>query len=208
MWLRAVRQASSAIDRRLVDEQHQLRARVFAGRLGWCVDVHDGREKDHYDAFDPTYILALTDQGTVAGGARLLPATGPNMLERTFPQLLAARRLDPHPGMVESSRFCVNTAIEEGRGGGAIHEATLSLFAGIIEWSLANGYSEIVTATDLRFERILRRVGWPMRRLGEPRRIGNTTAIAGALPADLQSFERLRPDSYRSVIAPAQHRAA
>ena len=154
MWLRAVREVSSAIDRRLVDKHHQLRARVFAGRLGWSVDVRNDREADEFDAFNPTYILALADAATVAGCARLLPATGPTMLERTFPQLLAAGRLDAHSGMVESSRFCVDTRLGEGRGAGALHEATLTLFAGIIEWSMANGYSEIVTATDLRFERI------------------------------------------------------
>ncbi|CAH1661170.1 acyl-homoserine-lactone synthase [Chelatococcus asaccharovorans] len=208
MWLRAVRKASSSVDRRLVDAHHQLRARIFAGRLGWSVDVRDDRETDEYDGFDPTYILALADPATVVGCARLLPATGPTMLERTFPQLLAAGRLTAHAGMVESSRFCVDTGLGEGRGAGALHEATLTMFAGIIEWSIANGYSEIVTATDLRFERILKRAGWPMRRLGEPRQIGNTVAIAGLLPADLLSFERLRPVAYRSVITPAEHLAA
>jgi len=208
MWLHAVRKASSAADRQLVDKHHQLRARVFAGRLGWSVLVHDDRETDEYDAFDPTYILALADAVTVAGCARLLPATGPTMLERTFPQLLAAGPLDAHAGMVENSRFCVDTALGEGRGAGALHEATLTMFAGIIEWSMANGYSEIVTATDLRFERILKRAGWPMQRLGEPRQIGNTVAIAGLLPADPSTFERLRPGAYQSAITPAHHLAA
>lgn len=60
------------------------------------------------------------------------------------------------------------------------------MFAGIIEWSMASGYSEIITVTDLRFERILKRAGWPMRRSGEPAPIGNTIATAGSLPADRQ----------------------
>lgn len=105
-------------------------------------------------------------------------------------------------GMVESSRFCVDTSLEAGRGGGQLHQATLTMFAGIIEWSMTNGYSEIVTATDLRFERILKRAGWPMRRLGEPAAIGNTTAVAGILPADRTSFERVLPAGYRSTLAP------
>lgn len=50
----------------LVDEMHQLRSRVFAGRLGSRVKI---RERDEYDALDPTYILALTDRGDVAGCA-------------------------------------------------------------------------------------------------------------------------------------------
>jgi MoaA/NifB/PqqE/SkfB family radical SAM enzyme len=50
-----------------LDEMHQLHARVFAGRLGWQVKIEYGRERDEYDALDPTYILALTDRGEVAG---------------------------------------------------------------------------------------------------------------------------------------------
>nr|WP_240992734.1 MULTISPECIES: acyl-homoserine-lactone synthase [Mesorhizobium] len=39
------------------------------------------------------------------------------MLVKTFPQLLATSRLEAHAGMVESSRFCVDTSLPEGRGG-------------------------------------------------------------------------------------------
>lgn len=184
----AIRGVSGPRDRALIDAQHRLRAKVFAGRLGWNVRVENDREADDFDALDPTYILALTDSGAVAGCARLLPATGPTMLARTFPQLLASGWLDAHSGMIESSRFCVDTSLAEGRGGGALHEATLTMFAAIIEWSMRNGYNEIVTATDLRFERILSRAGWPMQRLGEPRELGSTIAVAGLLPADAASF--------------------
>jgi acyl homoserine lactone synthase len=70
------------------------------------------------------------------------------------------------------------------------------LFAGIIEWSMASGFGEIVKATDLRFERILKRAGWPMRRLGEPAPICNIIAIAGSLLADRSSFEHVCPQGY------------
>lgn len=181
---------------------HRLRARVFADRLGWDVDIADGEERDEFDGFDPTYILLLQDRDTVAGCARLLPASGPTMLERTFPQLLRARRLQAHEAAVESSRFCVDTSFARGRGGGSIHHATLSLFAAVIEWSMANGYTEIVTATDLRLERILNRAGWPMRRLGDPCIIGNTMAVAGSLPANRTSFERVCPTGYQTLFHP------
>ncbi|RWC37765.1 MAG: autoinducer synthesis protein, partial [Mesorhizobium sp.] len=138
----------------------------------------------------------------VVGCARPLPATGPTMIEALFPDLVRSGAFKPHPAMIESSRFCVDTSLDEGRAGGSLHDATLTMFAAIIEWSMANGYREIVTGTDLRIERILNRAGWPMRRVGEPRRIGETTAIAGMLPADRASFERVRPPSYRSVLCP------
>lgn len=103
--------------------------------------------------------------------------------------------------MVESSRFCVDTQIL-GTSRGLLNEATLYLFAGIIEWSVLHGYDEIVTATDLRFERLLRHAGWPMQRLGEPRLIDQVVSVAGILPADEQSLKKVRPTGYRLFTGP------
>lgn len=184
--------------RDVLRQMHRLRATVFAERLAWDVSVAAGEERDQYDDYKPTYLLAVADGGKVAGCVRLLPASGPTMLERTFPQLLVTGSLYPHPGMVESSRFCVDTSLVSQRESSQLHLATLTLFAGIIEWSMASGYSEIVTATDLRFERILKRAGWPMQRLGKPAPIGNTIAIAGTLPANRASFAKVCPPGYQS----------
>ncbi|WP_223565092.1 acyl-homoserine-lactone synthase [Agrobacterium tumefaciens] len=183
----------------LLKQMHKLRANVFGGRLEWDVTIADGGERDQYDDLNPTYILAISGGKRVVGCARLLPAVGPTMLERTFPQLLADGSLHATSAMIESSRFCVDTTLPAGRGGGQLHLVTLAMFAGIIEWSMANGYDKIVTATDLRFERILNRAAWPMARLGEPVVIGNTVAIAGTLPADQESFDHVRPSNYRSL---------
>lgn len=192
----------------LLEQHHRLRARVFSDRLGWEVDVIEGRETDAFDALQPTYILALSDQGDVLGCARLLPATGPTMVREVFPSLLPEEGLRAHAGMIESSRFCVDTATAGGGGGVIAHEATLTMFTGIIEWCLANGYTEIVTVTDIRFERILARVGWPLRRLAEPRRIGVTLAVAGILQTEPSSFLALRPPGYRSRISAFGNQAA
>ena len=104
--------------------------------------------------------------------------------------------------MVESSRFCVDTSLQAGKAGGFLHDVTLTMFAAIIEWSMEQGYTEIVTGTDVRFERILKRAGWPMARIGEPRPIGSTMAVAGLLPADRESFERVRPGNYAPLHLP------
>jgi len=186
-------------------KMHRLRAAVFGTRLEWDVAITAGEERDQYDALRPTYLLAVTSTGSVAGCVRLLPACGPTMLEGTFPQLLENGSLPARSAVIESSRFCVDTSLAAGREGGQLHLATLTMFAGIIEWSMANGYTQLVTATDLRFERILKRAGWPMARLGEPAVIGNTIAVAGSLPIDRASFERVCPPTYRSLAAEADH---
>ena len=192
----AIRKPATVFGQYLIDEMHQLRARVFRDRLGWKVTCRDDREHDEYDLFDPTYLLVVSG-GRVIGSARLLPADGPTMIEGVFPQLLGEHEVPRHQAMIESSRFCVDTAHAEGRNPGCIHEATLFLFAGIVEWCLVHGFTEIVTATDVRFERLLGRCGWPLKRLGAPARINETMSVAGLLCADVGTFERLRPEGYR-----------
>lgn len=208
MNLMALSNPTSGKQLHLLDAMHRLRLRIFGERLAWDVVNNDGRESDEYDLLNPTYIVALSATSQIAGCVRLLPATGPTMLERTFPQLLANRRLDAHRAMIESSRFCVDTTLVEGRGGKPLHDATMAMFAGIIEWCMIHGFTEIVTATDVRFERILSRAGWPMRRLGEPAMINETNSVAGILPADQASFERVRPEGYRSDFNISQQHAA
>ena len=73
-------------------QMHRLRATVFGGRLAWDVCITAGEERDQYDDCSPTYLLAIADGGKVAGCVRLLPASGPTMLEQTFRQLLDAVR--------------------------------------------------------------------------------------------------------------------
>ncbi|WP_026622185.1 acyl homoserine lactone synthase (plasmid) [Ensifer sp. WSM1721] len=200
MQVLAISKPRNIEEAQLLHSHHQLRARVFSDRLGWDVSVAGGCESDAFDNLHPTYILAVSSNDRVVGCARLLPALGPTMVANVFPSLLPSGRLEAHPAMIESSRFCVDTSLAEGRGDGAIHEATLTMFAGIIEWSVANRFTEIVTVTDLRFERILARACWPLQRIGEPTMIGATVAVAGTLPANADTFMKLRTANYRSQI--------
>ncbi len=108
----------------LLTEMHRLRARVFGGRLGWDVEIADGVETDRFDQLNPVYILVVAERGPVLGCARLLPATGPTMLADAFPQLLAGGRLEAHPRMIESSRFCVDTGAVEAVTARGLHRAT------------------------------------------------------------------------------------
>ena len=132
MLVMALQRNSSPADGGILDSVFCLRAKIFRGRLGWDVTESDGRESDEYDRLDPTYIVATTDEGQIAGCARLLPALGPTMAANTFPQLLAAGRLNAHSAMIESSRFCVDTDLPAGREGGGLHEATLTMSIGVI----------------------------------------------------------------------------
>jgi acyl homoserine lactone synthase len=194
----AIKNPQNEIDTSIIEDMHRLRTRIFQGRLAWNVKCSSGLEFDEFDALGPTYIICLNHAGAVIGCARLLPANQRNMLQEVFPQLLETGYLTTHNRLIESSRFCVDTEVSADREQGGLHSATLAMFAGIVEWSILNGYREIVTATDIRLERIFRRAGWQFSRLGRPTQINETTSIAGSLPADWQSFDLLRPRNYTS----------
>ncbi len=208
MRIVAIKNPKSEAEHGLVQDMYRLRARIFGDRLAWKVRCTSGLEIDGFDDLGPTYVLCIADTDAVIGCARLIPAKRGTMLEKVFPQLLGPTPLQTHSRMIESSRFCVDTKTAAGREQAGLHAATLAMFAGIVEWSILNGYTEIVTATDLRLERILRRAGWPLNRLGLPVQINETQSIAGLLPANWQSFDRLRPAIYSSNFAVHERKAA
>ncbi|WP_049826471.1 MULTISPECIES: acyl-homoserine-lactone synthase [Bradyrhizobium] len=174
-----LRQTGSQLD--LLVQMFRLRRRVFRDRLDWTVSVSGDLEIDIYDALAPTYVLVVSDDYDVLGCVRLLSTTGPTMLADTFPILLGDKEAPRSELILESSRFCVDTdrAVELGPHG--INRATFVLFAAMLETMRAKGANAIVTVTDVRMERILRRAGWPLERLTEPRKLGQTTALAGYL---------------------------
>lgn len=160
-------------------DMHRLRYRVFKERLDWNVEFAGGMEIDSFDALRPAYLIQCDADGRINGCVRLLPTTGPTMLRETFPQLLHGNSMPMDDGIWESSRFALDTSAGAPLGKARIAVGTYELFAGVVEFGLANGLREIVTVTDERFERILRCVGWPLRRIGPSERIGNTMAVAG-----------------------------
>lgn len=160
-------------------EMHKMRYRVFRERLGWDVEFAGGMEVDSFDALRPAYLIQRGADDRINGCVRLLPTIGPTMLRETFPQLLHGNPMPAGNNIWESSRFALDAPEGSPLGKGRIAVATYELFAGVVEFGLANGLREIVTVTDERFERILRCVGWPLRRIGPSQRIGNTMAVAG-----------------------------
>ncbi|WP_050783278.1 acyl-homoserine-lactone synthase [Methylobacterium nodulans] len=166
----------------LVTEMHRLRARIFKGRLDWDVAVAGDMEIDRYDALEATYLLLLTPARKIAGHVRFLPTTGPNMLADTFPDLLDGGPAPKADEIVESSRFCIDGELASPCGENGIAPETPALFALMLEWSLMHRKRYVATVTDAAVERILRRCGWPLERLGGVHKIGNSRALAGLLP--------------------------
>lgn len=175
----------------ILNDMHRLRARVFRERLDWDVTVNDGLEIDHYDALGPTYLLSRVD-GQVQGCVRLLPTTGANMLSDIFPFLLDGAATPRDAEVWESSRFALEYLPGAARTGSGLANATFELFAGMIEFGLSQSLKAIVTVTDVRIERILKRARWPLQRLGTPHAVGSTLAVAGSLEVSHDALWQLR----------------
>jgi acyl homoserine lactone synthase len=173
-------------------EMHRLRYRVFKERLNWDVTVSGDMEIDEYDALKPVYLLHCDTAGRVRGCVRLLPTTGPNMLRNSFPALLGPNPAPESPYVWESSRFSLDVEAASQKTQLGVSAATFELLAALLEFGLARGLTRIVSVTDLRMERILRRVEWPSQRIYEAQRIGNSLAVAGFVDVSAELLNRIR----------------
>ncbi|WP_114391435.1 acyl-homoserine-lactone synthase [Notoacmeibacter marinus] len=168
---------------KLIDEMFRMRADVFSGRLGWDVNVEDGREVDRFDAEDPLYLLSLDERsGQLRGAVRLLPTTGPNMLRDVFSVLMPGGAVES-PLIWESSRFAVNphifTARDRAEANHTVNRTTVELLCGMVEAAQHAGIEHIVSVFDARMARIFRSIDCHFEQLGTPVRIGKTTTYAG-----------------------------
>ncbi|MCK1281899.1 GNAT family N-acetyltransferase [Bradyrhizobium sp. 61] len=194
----------------LLTAMYRLRRRVFKDRLDWSVSVSGDLELDVYDALNPTYLIVTSNEGEVVGCVRFLPTTGPTMLADTFSSLLDGQAMPRSDSILESSRFCIDTKLATELATNGLSRATFVLFAAMIERMRSARADTIVTVTDVRMERILRRAGWALERIGTPKRIGETMALAGYLHASdeaLTTMYRLAEVSGPVLAAPLPARA-
>jgi len=175
-----------------IADMHRLRFRVFKERLDWAVHAENGMERDRFDALEPVYLLHRGNDDQIQGCVRLLPSTGPNMLRDVFPQLLGGNPCPSDPRIWESSRFALELSPAMPRSENGLAKATFELFAGMIEFGLSRSLTGIMTVTDLRMERILRRANWPLERLGDAGMVGATKAVAGVLEVSLEALARTK----------------
>lgn len=169
----------------------RLRAEVFAGRLGWDVQITpDGLERDAFDDLpEARYVFATSARGTVDACWRLLPTRGPNMLADTFPELLGGLPAPCSSDCWELSRFAIATdrlAASEDAGNPQIGFGELSIALMVQAWQFAQacGIARYVTVTTAAIERMLKKQGLSVRRLSAPVRVGSVLTVACFIEVD------------------------
>jgi acyl homoserine lactone synthase len=179
----------------LVDSMFRLRKAVFSDRLGWDVNIRDGFEIDEFDAASPAYLISVDDYGKLKGSLRLLPTTGPNMLESVFYELLDGESPIKSPLIWESTRFCVTPDAASERSENRLNRTTGELLAGIVEVGMKAGLVSVVSVYDAIMKRVLERAGCPAEIIGSPKRIGKVTAYAGLFAIDEAMLGRIQAAS-------------
>ncbi len=170
--------------RDIFDQMFRLRARSFLERRGWRVEVdREGREIDAFDRkHNPLYVCLLSDDGKqLLASLRLLPTMGPHMLADVFPEVMGEAGIVRNPLVWESSRFCVDTDAAHTFGKDGIHALTRGILAGLCKTAKDAGMQNIISVYDVYVERILKRAGCTVERIGPVVRYDNGLRTVGGL---------------------------
>lgn len=188
------------------DGMFRLRYEVFHERLGWQVQTTaDGKEIDQYDALpSASYIIARTPDHRVDACWRILPTLGPNMLRDVFPGLLHGQPAPASADCWELSRFALATgrlASSEDAGNPqfGFGELSVALMAESSRFAQAHGIARFVTVTTAAIERMLKKQGLHVHRLGPPVRISGVLTLACFIEVDDITLRALG----RGLLTPA-----
>ena len=162
---------------------YRLRHEVFHDRLGWDVTSDNGMEHDEFDQANPVYVLVRGENDEVLGCWRLLPTTGPNMLRDTFPQLMHGQPVPAQSDVWELSRFAI-ASDKLGSGSFGLSNTPIQMVQAAVKFAQKNGIKRYVSVTSVAIERMFRKLGVRVTRLGSPIKIGNVLTVACALEID------------------------
>jgi N-acyl-L-homoserine lactone synthetase len=152
----------------LFDQMFKSRALVFHERLRWKVTVKDGWEIDRYDNEDPVYLLSVDENGRLQGSLRLLPTTGPTMLQNEFADFFTDSVSVSAPTIWECTRLCIpQQSHADSRN--AVTMASTKLLIGLCELCMSSGVEFVVGVYDASMPRIYRRIGWSPELLARSR---------------------------------------
>lgn len=127
------------------------RRKQFRDRLQWPVKCSEfGFERDEYDSDNTAYIIMEGNDGRHLGSMRLMPTTGPTMINEHFIETLGNRKLED-PCVWECTRFCLAPKADQ--------KIALSLFAAGAHFMDQNGLRRLVAVFNLPMARFYRKNG-------------------------------------------------
>ncbi len=184
----------------------RFRHQVFYERLGWEVGSRQGMEYDRFDELEPVHMFSRNANGRIEACWRLLPTTGPYMLEAVFPQLLRGEAAPKAPSIWEISRFAVVPEENSGREQASICSLTFDMLRAGVDFALENGITHYVFVTSVAVERLLKRAGLGIHRFGDGKaqQVGKVLSVACWIDIDAETCRAV----YRSAKSAASVAAA
>lgn len=193
---------NSILNDKILESMYSLRYKVFYERLKWDVSRTNGLEKDNFDELDPIYMLALKN-ALLEGCWRILPTEGKYMLKDTFPQLLRGEKAPQDPNIYELSRFAVSATENKLDINNSMNSITFEMIRNIYNYAVDHNINHYVTVTSVGLERLLLRMGIPLRRFGDGKatKIGRVTSVACWVDINDQFQSAVYPNNqlYRSA---------
>ncbi|MCH8685823.1 acyl-homoserine-lactone synthase [Pedomonas mirosovicensis] len=174
-----------------IEQIHRLRKQVFIDFFKWDLTHVNGLEYDQFDTPDAFYLFDQDPEtGTVLSSMRLLPTTGPHMMDSLFSHMCAVE-WPRGPNVLEVSRLLYNPILQ-----GADEETMLRTrrrFAlGLLEFCELWGIRELVFVTHAKFLARLVNYNWDIRPLGLPTIDGSQQAAAMRLILTPETLPNLR----------------
>jgi acyl homoserine lactone synthase len=178
--------------RNLIDKMHKLRAYIFRDRLGWDVQVVEGRERDKYDDEQPLYIIYTDDQQReVRGSLRLLPTTGPTLLSECFADTLPDAAHLSAPTIWECTRFCIDDRLLDRESSEGLLFVSAKMLVGLGEVAISKSIESIIGNLDASMLRLYRRIGCEVEILGSTSRYGRRVYL-GLFPVTELLLRRVK----------------
>lgn len=153
----------------------KLRKRFFVDTLKWDIPHNDKYEMDQYDNPTAWYSLVLRD-GEVIGGTRVMPTTS-NWGKHTYMLRDALRgQLESIPKSAmpadivspyvwEMTRLVISPDLRTAKERG---ECLSLMGQGLYDIAAQEGAAEYMGISSVALVRVLRQLGFPLERLGEP----------------------------------------
>lgn len=164
-----------------LDKMHRLRHEVFVEQLKWPdLTSRDGREYDHYDTPDASYIVVM-EKDEVVASVRMNRFDGPTLLTEVFPHLVQFGDMPTSGDTVDLSRFVVSPKVgDESR----MARYGVEIIAAILEYGAAERLREFTAVISTHFLTTV--LGWGIEAaaLGFPAGKGREAHVAVRVPAN------------------------
>ena len=178
------------------------RYRIFVECLAWPLQCPPGCELDEFDRPDATHLVVRLGKDIVAY-ARVLPTTGPHLLETHFAHLLNGAPPLRSEFVLELSRFAAGLPSKPGDGvddGGLLRTAAgKQVLLAAIQHAQAAGALDLIFCTTVGIERLAKRWGVDIQRAGPPVRSHGDLLVAATIACNDKSVNALLPPEARPV---------